>query len=114
MLIGSCFISILLFFLFETNGLIEYAKVLNLAKFLPQYDSYANIINDGGNVHYLQYIRRLDSRFLFQLITCPICLSVPISIFISFFLGGILNSIIFIFFGLLGYFTLKIAKKISE
>lgn len=106
-----CFISILLFYLFETDGLISYLEYFQLSKYLPYYSEYKNIIKNNGKVNYLKFVNRSTDNFWLKLLSCPICSAVPISLIISF-----LNMISFpvvLFGGLIGYFILKRISSVN-
>lgn len=115
MLFNSCLISLILFYTFESNFLIEYCKLFKIDKFLPYFKQYKETVAAGGQVNYFNYIYKLaeiDNRFLIKLISCPICFSFWLSIFISL-LAGQIYSPPANFFGLGGYFLLKILYKNS-
>lgn len=102
------FVSISLFIWFETNASIFYLK-----KILPCYDEYADIILAGGSVKYLDFLHNRDKGFFTQIISCPVCLSVWLSIFLSLFSGFRFYPEINVI-GLGTFFLLKILKNLSQ
>lgn len=107
-----CFLlSVLLFLAFETNFIFEYANKLRI----PLYDikSYKNIINSGGKVFYLEYIKKAYiNNFYIQLISCPICAGVWIAVVLSIFTNILFLPSIYLF-GISGFYILKILNKYS-
>lgn len=108
-----CLVSLILFLLFETNVLVEYGRAFKIR--LPELDNYSKIIDSGGHTHYLKYLRGIyEKSFIFKLITCPICLSVWISLWISLIFFQLLLFPAIEVGGLAGYFLLKILSKYSS
>lgn len=107
-----CLISLILFILFETNALIEYSKKLNFN--LPFKQDYLDIIEHGGQVHYLTFIRKLYDNFWVNLFTCYICISVWLSLAISILFFNLNNYPQINVGGLIGYLILKILNKYSS
>jgi|LakMenEpi03Aug12_release.lakeMendotaPanAssembly.Ray.scaffolds.fasta_scaffold494335_2 hypothetical protein len=76
-------VSILLIW-FNTNAFVEYCKVLGLNKLLLGFEN-----NNSTNLSFPQYlyirsrqfVKCNGCKFLISLITCPLCLSVWLSIF---------------------------------
>lgn len=106
-----CFISLLLFVLFETNAIVDYFKLLRINKFLPKYSEYKDIIDAGGSVLYLTFLNKADQRFLIKIITCPTCFSIYFSLFISILTVELVLFPIICYFSLIGYLVLKSVKK---
>lgn len=105
-------LSLILFISFETNAIFEYGNLLKLK--LPKINEYKNILHSGGQVQYLTFLRGVYSDyFIARLITCPICVSVPLSILLTILCLNILNYSLINFGGLLGYFGLKLLAKYS-
>jgi hypothetical protein len=104
---------VFLFLFFETEGLLEWLKFFKLSKFLPYYEEFESIINSGGKIKYLLFLSNRDKSFLMQLITCPVCLSVWLSLLISLFLGIRFFPIIN-FSGLFFFYSLKLLEKFSN
>jgi len=107
----SCWVAIILFLLFETNFLIEYSKKLNFN--LPYKNDYLKIIESGGSIHYLLFLKRAYSNFWINLFTCYVCLSVWLSFIFSIISFNLLEFPKINFYGLVGYLILKILAKYS-
>lgn len=107
-----CFLSVLIFLLFWTDALISYFEYFNLTRFLPDYIPYKDIVDLGGHVNYLRYLNISTDIFLLKLVSCPICLSFYLSLFIC--LGEIASFPILCFFSWVGFFVLKILNKYSS
>jgi len=106
-------LSLILFFSFETDFIYEYSNLLKIK--LPKIDQYNKIIESGGQSQYLKFLRGIyKDKFLIKLITCPLCISVPLSVLFTLFLWNILNYSLINFGGLLGYFGLKLLIKYSN
>lgn len=99
-LIYSCFISILLLVFFKTNAAIEYTKLLKL-DFLSKYKDYELKYEEDAALTYIFYLRKYHNCFFVRLITCPICVSIWIGLFISIITHNILILCPIIIFGLL-------------
>ena len=110
----TLFLSIILFILFETDALVQYIKFFKLEKAAPSFEEYNQIIESGGYVKYLEYLRKIDDRFLIQLGSCFICLSVWISLFFTLVSWNILNYPVINFGGLIGFLILKLLNKYSS
>ena len=100
------FLALILFYFFETEGFIEWLSLIRLSKCLPYFAEYKNVIELGGKVRYLDFLIAQDNSFLIKLLTCPLCLSFWLSIFLS-----IITEIKFYpiinFIGLIGFFLLR-------
>lgn len=108
-----CLVALILFLLFETNVLVEYSRAFKIN--LPELDNYIKIIDSGGHIHYISYLRntRLNS-FLIRGATCVICFSVWVALLVSLiFFKPLLFPVIEVG-GIAGYFVLKILKKYSS
>lgn len=106
-------LSVFLFFFYETEGWVEWIYFLKLNYILPYSEEYKNIINSGGYVRYLTFVKNYDNSFFIKLFACPICSSFWYSLFFCLIVGFKYYPFIN-FFGLFGYFVLKIIKNYSE
>jgi len=112
LLFFTLLLSLILFFSFETDVIYEYSKLLKIK--LPKIEEYENIIKSGGQSQYLKFLRGVYiNKFLIKLITCSICISVPLSILLTILSLNFLNYSIINFVGLFGYFSLKLLVKHS-
>ena len=66
--------TLFLILIFETDVIIEYAKLFRLHKFF-KLDDYAEKYKDNFELEYFDYLRQYHNCFFVRLITCPICLS---------------------------------------
>jgi len=105
------FIALFLFLWFETNGPLLWLKLLRLDKFLPYYTEYKNIVDGGGKIGYLTFLSNIDKSFLIQLLSCSVCLSVWISLFISFISDSLRYFPVINITGLVVYFLIKILQS---
>ena len=78
-------------------------------------DEYLGIKKTGGDVKFMTYIRnRFNDNFYIQLISCPICLDIWLSIILCIIIGQPLVFPIICYFSLIGYFLLKNILKNSN
>lgn len=107
-----------MFIWFETEGVIEWGKLLRL-KFL-KYEQFAEAKKSNfKNLTYTDFLLFKYNNFFTRLVTCPYCLSVCLNILgtIAFYkpLGGFLCLGLNIIFTWLSYFGLKyVLKKLNE
>lgn len=104
-------ICLILFFIFETNVIVEYGKKYKLP--IPLLKEYLNIIENGGQSHYLTFIKGVYNNFWGNLVSCYICLSVWLSLFISLITFNLLHYPKINFIALIGYLILKVLNKLS-
>ena len=78
-MIICCIITIILLIQFNTEAWIEYCKLLHLDG-ISQYKDYELKKSNDLSLDYIQYLRQYHNCFLIRLITCPICLSIWLSI----------------------------------
>ncbi len=94
-------ISLILLVWFKTDAFNEYCKLFKLDKkfYLQQYNQ---VLEDGSELSYPDFLVEYYPSFFTKLISCPICLSVWLgivfSIFVSLYSLGTLS-----FLGLLFY-----------
>ena len=113
MMAAGLLIGLILFYLFETDGLFQYSKVLRIK--LPYVLEYQKILDSGGSVRYLDFIRGIyNNSFLAKLLTCPICLSFYLSAGFSLIRWNIFEYPAVHSLGLAWYFGLKILAKTSN
>jgi hypothetical protein len=72
-------ISLILIVFFKTEAWVEYCKLLQLDG-ISQYKDYELKKSNDLSLDYIQYLRQYHDCFLIRLITCPICLSIWLSI----------------------------------
>tara|TARA_R100000008_G_scaffold84320_1_gene71438 strand:- start:1025 stop:1378 length:354 start_codon:yes stop_codon:yes gene_type:complete len=70
----------------KTEALLEYAKLLGLSK-LIKIDEYEKESNNNPFFTYHDFLLKKHNSFIMRLITCPICLTVWMSIFSAYFFG---------------------------
>lgn len=104
-------IGLILFFLFETNVIVEYGKKFKLP--IPLLKEYLDIIENGGQSHYLAFIKGIYNNFWGNLVSCYICLSVWLSLSISLITFNLLDYPIINFISLVSYLILKLLNKLS-
>jgi hypothetical protein len=113
LLSSICFISLVLFLLFDTNVIADYCKFLKLNP--PHFKEYLEIEKNGGSAHYLKFVRGVyHNNFFIKLISCSTCLSVWLSLILSLISFNLLNYPIINAGGLLTYFLLKLLYKFSS
>jgi len=105
MIYSIFFISLILIIWFKSDAFIEYSKLLKLSNYfkIDEWEEFKKTIDCSTSYH--TFLRLKYPKFIVKLITCPICLSVWLSIpFI--FVFGIINcpiiiiSSLFIYYGL--------------
>jgi hypothetical protein len=96
----TCAIALLLFVWLETDAFVEYVKLLklnNLASFdflrANEYEDYMSK-NLEEEITYPDFLSSNYNNFFTSLISCPICVSVWLSIFCSFYLSFALFPVI--------------------
>ena len=89
----TCAITLALFIWLETDALVEYIKLLRLNKCslfgflrINEYEEYVSK-NLEEDITYPDFLSYECGNFLTTLISCPICISVWLSIFSSFYLS---------------------------
>ena len=89
----TCAIALLLFVWLETDAFVEYVKLLklnNLASFdflrANEYEDYMSK-NLEEEITYPDFLSSNYNNFFTSLISCPICVSVWLSVFCSFYLS---------------------------
>lgn len=102
-----------MFYFYETEGFIRWIELVRAAWILPYYSEYKTIINSGGHVKYLDLLKKIDDSFLVSLVSCPVCFSFWLSL-IAAFSHDIKYYSFINFFGLGGYFLLKILQNKSN
>jgi hypothetical protein len=96
----TCAIALLLFVWLETDAFVEYVKLFklnNLASFnflrANEYEYYMSK-NLEEEITYPDFLSSNYNNFFTSLISCPICVSVWLSIFCSFYLSFTLFPVI--------------------
>lgn len=113
LLFFTLLLSLILFFSFETDVIYEYGNLLKLK--LPKINEYKSIIKNGGQSQYLTFLRGIyKDKFLVKLITCPICISVPLSVIFTILSLNILWFPIINMGGLFIFLLLKLLIKYSS
>ena len=87
------FVAVILILWFRTEVVIEYGKMLRM-NWLLFYSDYEELKKQDLRLTYLGYLRQYHNNFFTRLITCPICLSVWLSILV-----GSISTIPFIIIG---------------
>ncbi len=104
----SCIVSIILLTWFRTSAFVEYCKLFSLTWVYKDYELRKK---EDARLTYLLTLRQYKNCFVIRLITCPICLSVWISIILSLVFSNI------IFFPLImigGLFIYGILNKLLD
>lgn len=110
---GGCLGALILLVWFETDALLEYAKVFYLNK-LFKINEYEKCINENleEDMSYSDFLVSDYNNFFTRLLSCPICLGFWITLSISFYLNIELFPVINILSMLLYFVTKKIMKDI--
>lgn len=82
MILAIAFISLFLLIWFRTEAFVEYCRLFRLDAISHYKDYYEKRKNDVS-LDYHGYLRQYQNSFKNRLITCPICVSVWLSLFIS-------------------------------
>ena len=75
-------VAIILLIWFRTEAYIEYCRLLKLDK-ISLYEEYDFLKKGDVSLTYLGFLRQYHNNFFTRLITCPICVSVWISLIFS-------------------------------
>ena len=78
----SCWIALLLLIFFRTEAWLEYSRLFHL-DCISYYKDFNSKFKDDMSLKYLTYLRRNHNCFFVRLITCPICLTAWLGLFIS-------------------------------
>lgn len=97
-----CFVALLLLVWFKTDALIEYLELTHLTS-LFYADEYLKVRSGSPTLSYHEFLLEFYNCFLTRLITCPICFSVWVGIFVGLCSGSILSFPVYSTFGLLTY-----------
>jgi len=79
----SSVVALILLIWFNSNAFVEYAKFVGGAKFF-EITEYEEKQKEQASLDYHGYLLNYKSSFFIKLITCPLCLSVWLSIFVTF------------------------------
>ena len=101
-----CLISLMLLIMFKTEAWVEYCKLLKL-DFISKYINYEFKKTNDVSLEYIQYIRQYHDCFFVRLITCPICLSIWLSIILSIITWSLPFILIYIIGSLLLFATIN-------
>lgn len=87
LLIFSSFISFVFTVWFKTNAVVEYGRLFKLNKilYLDEYEEYVR--EDYSSGDYISFLTMRKDCFITRLITCPFCLGIWYSFFISLAIG---------------------------
>ena len=110
---GSCLAALILLIWFETEALLEYAKVFRLNK-LFKINEYEKCLNENleDDVSYPDFLASEYNNFFTRLISCPICLGFWVTLCVAFYLNIELFPVINILSMLLYFLTKKVMKDI--
>jgi hypothetical protein len=86
-LVKAFVLSYIMLIWLRTNAFAEYMTLFKLSKYL-KVDEYNKLQKEGFDGSYLEYLSAYYSdKFFVRLVKCPVCLSVWLGIFSSFFVG---------------------------
>lgn len=110
--IFSFFNATFLFFLYETEAFVEYAKLLKLRKLfeIDKYEKYLDLVGGGSYWEYLTYEK---PSFLRKLISCPLCFSFWLNLGAVWYHGSLFIFIINLWATLFLYLVLRVLLKRS-
>lgn len=97
--ISCCFtVSFFLFMWFDTDSVIEYAKLLKLEGFffIKEYEEMKETVED---LSYPQYLEMHKDDFVNKILSCPYCFCTWLVIYVNIFLSFMLGFPSFKFFG---------------
>ena len=108
LIIFSSFISFVFIIWFNTNAFVEYAKLLGCTKlfFIEEYEEF---IKDNCVSDYLSFLGTRKDSFLTRIITCPFCLGVWYSLFISLVIGVVYFCLIYLLSLILYFGTVRLS-----
>jgi hypothetical protein len=108
-LFASCFIAWILLIWFKTDAFVEYSILFGLGNQVKASEYANKKITEEYPLTYPRFLRMRYDTFAIKLITCPICLSVWLSIIIGLFvLSFIIIPVICIFSLILYGVTCKV------
>jgi hypothetical protein len=77
---------IILILWFRTEVYIEYCRLFGL-NIISNYKDYEEKRKNDASLNYIKYLRQYHNNFFIRLITCPICVSIWISIIMTIIVG---------------------------
>jgi len=103
-----------LFFLYDTDALVEYAKLFRLHKPF-EIDKYEKYLDTAGGGSYWEYLTWEKPSFLRKLVSCPFCVSFWLNLgMLYFYRPNLPMFIVNIWLTLFLYLTLKFLLKKSS
>ena len=76
-------VALLLLVWFNSDAFVEYATIVGGRKFF-HIDKYEKAQKKKATLDYLGYISERHDSFFIRLITCPLCFSIWITMFVTF------------------------------
>jgi hypothetical protein len=116
-IIASVFITMILYYLNNTNVVWEYltliSKLLNFKICNNFFDGILLLKSAENHDNYLLYINSIYNNFITRLISCPICVGFWLSLIVSLICKNILLLAPIAYFSLFLYYIIKILTKKS-
>jgi hypothetical protein len=116
-IIASVFITMILYYLNNTNVVWEYltliSKLLNFKTCNNFFDGILLLKSAENHDNYLLYINSIYNNFITRLISCPICVGFWLSLIVSLICKNILLLAPIAYFSLFLYYIIKILTKKS-
>jgi hypothetical protein len=78
----SATLAVFLLIWFRTEAFVEYCRLFKL-KCICYYEDYDNKKKEDARLTYLNYLLKYHNNFFTRLYTCPICVSVWVSLLFS-------------------------------
>ncbi|MAH50823.1 hypothetical protein CMI37_33705 [Candidatus Pacearchaeota archaeon] len=108
----SFFVSFILLIWLQTEAFYEYCKLLGFKKIFKIKD-YEDFLELSEGVSYIEYLNIKYDSFFTRLISCPICLTVWLQIFLTLYYGDFSLFFVKIWLTLVLYFVAVLLLKKS-
>ena len=107
-------VSVVLFYIYETDFFVEYVKLFRLGKFF-KIEEYEKHLYEGADDNYWEWLVFEKRTFLRKLLSCPYCFGFWINILVYFLYKDVGLFIINLWLSLFLFLILKaVSKKAYE
>ena len=107
------FITLILIIWFDTDAFLEYCRLFKLTRFF-KIKEFNKAYENNFELTYLFYIKRYHDCFFVRLITCPICLSVWLSIILCAIANSLVCIPLICVVSLIIYYLFKMVQKYAD
>ena len=109
-------LSMVLYYLYETDVVIEYlklfGKIIKSQKIKNYMEFYLFVFSYNYGEHYFTHISKINNGFFYKLIGCPVCFGFWMSLFVCLVAGRVLETLVVSFISLFGFYVQKLLTKL--